>query len=185
MNEEQYKKMMDYLNSEEFEKNIEEYCQKINLENENKKDFFYSERFKEILDGFKKSNLLEICSESYLYNKSLYDFLFKNEEEFYLFLNSISYVLSDDVISDGDYDFSNEIIYIDNEIKLETIHGQGSITRLIKLDNKVKFKQKINLNNESDSQESYGYHIIEFENGKKEVYPFGNLVEVIKKLVLK
>lgn len=196
---EMLRKMTEYMNSPEGQASMKDHFNEIKKERDLSVAFYNSERGQEILCNFEKSDLESISDDDYHYNKDKVSFLFKDEKEFNLFFNGLVDANNHNQLYEEDESFSTSLIYVDKKFLVSIINGQGTITILEKLKNKVSDYQTIYLgeeevstsdfdkedSNKSNRKISYGYVLIEFQDGTKKIYPFGNKNKTIEHLVFK
>lgn len=150
-----------------------------------KKEFYESERFNEIIDLFNSYEVSSVNSERLSYSDSVSDLkkIFNDMKEFYLFCDSIDLMNQDKSFSPDSY-FTEYVTYYLNKYRVRTIHGQGSVTVFEKLEKPIKSIDKKVFGKCSENHE-FGIVEIEEADGKIKIYPFGDKFEIIHSLYFK
>lgn len=154
---------------------IKEYKEK----EEREVDFFKSKRMAEIVDQIKERSKKESVNK---FNESSLNDIFKNKEESYLFLDSISSQINTRFSGENEY-FSSTLIYLSDDIAVSLTYGQGDIYFEVEvLKNKIKEKERVVVDDDGILS---GYDYVIFEDGTSKEAVFGNKDKVLKYLIRK
>ena len=142
MSPEDMKKVLDYMDTEEFkreaEESFKEEIKKSEIKRKKNLKFFESKEFIDIFKRFEKANEEVISGDHWMYGGT-YDFLSK--EEFYSFFDSVTAKI-DPIEELGN--FSDEATYYKG-LKFVVMNGQGTVYLITKTEDFKKnlLSQKI------------------------------------------
>ena len=127
MTDEQMEKMLAYLDSEEFKKDMDKMIKEEEEKRKKQKQFFETEEFNIIYNKIVDSGEDSIDGSGYIEQCI-------NQKEFYDFFDSVCAVLG--VKDEEDSDFPTNFVEYKGLI-LKTVHGQGSVS-FIEVTSKAK-----------------------------------------------